>query len=318
MRPGEHRCLVFDAPEERAAVQAVYVAAGLAERQKVIVLGADPPEAADVPGARMGLGFLSAHGLDPTPYLASGRLVAAASAATGTAGLLHAVRAALDSGVPAVRICRDAPRSLPAHELRRAEEQLCRAFSGLPVLLLCSYSRAAFTGTELDAVLAGHDGQVGPDPLHEDSLLRVTRQFAPPALRLEGDLDASNVPRLAKLLHAECARLRERPGEPGRPAALRLEAAGLEFIDVSGMRLLVQTALGLHEESGRRLVIAGLAPHLRRVMHVVGWDLTPGLELLTEYGPASYEPNAIPPQASRESAASTAPRPGHAHGREPA
>jgi anti-anti-sigma factor len=302
MRPGDHLCLVHETAAEREAVLSVFIADGLLDRQKVLLLRpADEADGSGAPGGEV----LATQGLDPEPYLASGRLEArAAGSGRGAAAALvsEVVSAALRSGAPAVRVCRDAPRTLPADRLRMAEAELAAAVSGLPVLTLCAYSQVAFTAAEIRGALDDHgEGTVELDPLYEDGLLRVVRRFTPPALRADGDIDASNVVHLARVLSSECGRLSERPvaGPDGRPVPLRLEADGLDFIDVSGMRLLVQTASRLHAEGGRRLALVGLAPHLRRVMRVVGWDLTPGLELVGDCGdtlPATGGPDPPGPR----------------------
>jgi anti-anti-sigma regulatory factor len=58
-------------------------------------------------------------------------------------------------------------------------------------------------------------------------------------------------------------------------ADIHLDLGGLEFIDVAGVRAIVRAASGL--EDGRHLVIQQLAPGLRKVFGIVGWDRAPGL-----------------------------------------
>jgi anti-anti-sigma factor len=114
------------------------------------------------------------------------------------------------------------------------------------------------------------------EPVYEDGLLRIFRTGRGGRLALAGDVDASNVTRLARVLSAEA---RRPSGPSGGTASLHLELSGLEFMDVGGCRLLVHTAMALFGDGERRLVLHGLAPHLRRVMRVVGWDSTPGLDI---------------------------------------
>ncbi|WP_055589736.1 STAS domain-containing protein [Peterkaempfera griseoplana] len=114
------------------------------------------------------------------------------------------------------------------------------------------------------------------EPVYEDGLLRIFRTGRRGRLALRGDVDASNVSRLAGVLSAESG---PSAGSSGGPASLHLELSGLEFMDVGGCRLLVHTAAALFGDGERRLVLHGLAPHLRRVMRVVGWDSTPGLDI---------------------------------------
>jgi hypothetical protein len=53
----------------------------------------------------------------------------------------------------------------------------------------------------------------------------------------------------------------------------------LEFIDVGGLRVLAGAAgrLGFQD---RRLVLRSVAPHLARLMDLVGWSQIPGLLML--------------------------------------
>ncbi|MGA5700468.1 STAS domain-containing protein [Peterkaempfera bronchialis] len=123
-----------------------------------------------------------------------------------------------------------------------------------------------------------------PEPVYQDGLLQVVRTGHTGRLALRGDVDASNVNRLAGVLSAEA----RRPADPqGGPGSLHLELSDLEFMDVGGCRLLVHTALALFGDGERRLVLHGLAPHLRRVMRVVGWDRTPGLDIVLD-GPYGF------------------------------
>ncbi|NRQ35310.1 STAS domain-containing protein [Nonomuraea sp. NN258] len=56
---------------------------------------------------------------------------------------------------------------------------------------------------------------------------------------------------------------------------IRLDLAGLTFIDVAGLRFIVAVAAGL--PPGRSIVLDAVPPHVRRLMTLVGWDRAPGL-----------------------------------------
>jgi len=110
-----------------------------------------------------------------------------------------------------------------------------------------------------------HGGSVGPNPLHADGLLRISRTLDPPGLSLTGDIDASNVDTVSRWLDDAIA----------RGGDVHIELGGLLFCDVGGMRAMVSAAARLGH--GRRLVLHGMPAELRRVMRVVGWDEVPGL-----------------------------------------
>ena len=102
---------------------------------------------------------------------------------------------------------------------------------------------------------------------HGDRLLRITPSLEPPGLRLEGEVDASNIVALAAALAIAVAALPE----------VHLDLAGLESIDLAGVCLLARTARSLPQ--GGALVLHPLPSHLRRVVRLAGWDQTPGLRL---------------------------------------
>jgi anti-anti-sigma factor len=107
----------------------------------------------------------------------------------------------------------------------------------------------------------GLDGDLG------DAILRITRIAEPRGLRVEGEIDHSNAGLLARALDEA-----SRAGE-----SVHLDLAGLEFMDMAGLRVLVSTAERL--SSGHVLVLHAIRPYLRRVMELVGWDRAPGLRI---------------------------------------
>ncbi len=113
---------------------------------------------------------------------------------------------------------------------------------------------------------AATSGRAGLIPAFGDGILRITPTGSPVGLRLEGDVDQSNGKALADALAAAAATV---------GGDLHLDMAALEFIHVEGLRLLVSTARQL--PAGRRLVLDGAPPYLRRIMGLVGWDQAPGL-----------------------------------------
>lgn len=115
-----------------------------------------------------------------------------------------------------------------------------------------------------EAAVAG-DGAVAGE--FSDGFVRITRTFRPTGLCVEGEVDQANVAALAAALTAAA--------ETSEDVHLNLE--GLEFIDVGGLRLLADTARQL--PAGRYLVLDGVAPYLRRILALVGWDQTPGLKI---------------------------------------
>jgi anti-anti-sigma factor len=108
------------------------------------------------------------------------------------------------------------------------------------------------------------------DVLYESGLLQVARIYRPPGLRLVGDVDAFAVPVLAGALRTLT----------NTDDDIHLQLSGLQFMDVAGLELVVSTARAMPK--GQRVVLHALSPHLRRVMALVGWDATPGLDFEDE------------------------------------
>ncbi|MFC7642916.1 STAS domain-containing protein [Streptosporangium lutulentum] len=73
-------------------------------------------------------------------------------------------------------------------------------------------------------------------PVYDDETLRITSTVHPPGIRLEGELDRSGVPALTAALAGAAHRAAHGDG------LLSVDLSGLEFIDVSGLRVLVTAA----------------------------------------------------------------------------
>lgn len=110
------------------------------------------------------------------------------------------------------------------------------------------------------------------EPLVRTAELHVVRLHQPYGLRIEGVVDVRSHHHLREALRVVA--------EPDRN--VHLDLAGLEFLDLGGLRLLIGFARS--RAAGRHVELAGLAPHLRQVIALVGWDDTPGLRVVTHRG----------------------------------
>lgn len=279
MRAGDHLLLGYDADEERETVVAAFLLDGLASGHRGLVLGP-----ADLP-AELALTFLGARGCAVHDELAAGRLTVDPhlSTAEGLWDLDEVIRRetrrAVGDGYLGLRVSMEIMREQAGKGLKTLHDSellLEPVFASLPVLGICQYDRRVFDDTELAPLDTLHRGRVAADLVWHDDLLAITRTFAPPGLALAGEVDDSNVTALARALQGETVRVRAR--RDAGPSGTRLDLRELAFIDVGALRLLVFTALSLHA-SGSSLVLHGVAPHLRRLMRVTGWDRIPGLRL---------------------------------------
>ncbi|MFJ3670835.1 MEDS domain-containing protein [Streptomyces sp. NPDC090106] len=278
MRHGDHLLLGYETDEERETVLAAFLLDGLACGHRGLLL---PP--ADLP-AKLALSFLEAHGCAVGDELAAGRLRVDGhlSSPQGLRDLDEVIRRealrAVADGYLGLRVATEILRAQAGkglRTLRDSELLLDPVFAALPVLGICQYDRRVFDESELDPLTVLHHGRVGADAVWRDDLLSITRTFAPPGLALAGEVDDTNVTAVARALHAERARPHSRT--PTGPLT-RLDLRNLSFIDVGALRLLVFSALGL-STAGGTLVLHGVAPHVRRVLRVNGWDRVPGLRL---------------------------------------
>ena len=95
--------------------------------------------------------------------------------------------------------------------------------------------------------------------------LRITTIANPPGLAIAGDVDFRSLDEFTTAVSHAVDTYR---------GDIHLDLSQLEFIEVSGMRVLADVSRRLAQEN-RRLVLKDLAPHLRPVLQVVGWSQWP-------------------------------------------
>ena len=276
MGPGDHLCLTFDGEEEREHVVGAFARVGLHAGDKVLYV-TDTPERSRVTA------LLGGWGIDPEPHLASGQLVVETATDLYLPGgvfdpdrtadaLLEAVVSARAQGYRALRLTAEmgwALRGLPGSEhLLEFEGRLRGVLAAGPAMAICQYDRNVFHPAALENVTRVHQAPVTVDAEYDDGILRITRTFQPPGLRIEGEVDATTAGELERVLAAAASR---------GHGDVHVDLSCLEFIDLGGLRALVATADGL--EGARSLVLRGVRPHLRRLIRLVGWEDTPGLVL---------------------------------------
>ncbi|HKC19674.1 MAG TPA: STAS domain-containing protein [Candidatus Dormibacteraeota bacterium] len=107
----------------------------------------------------------------------------------------------------------------------------------------------------------------GSGPVYADSQVVVTRTRRPPGLRFAGEVDITNSDAVAQAIRIGL----------GDSSHAHVDVSGLSFIDVSGIRAMVEAANELGE--GRQLLVHGAAPQLEMVMHVTGLAELPSVVL---------------------------------------
>ncbi|MDF5755868.1 STAS domain-containing protein [Spongiactinospora sp. TRM90649] len=110
---------------------------------------------------------------------------------------------------------------------------------------------------------------------YEGALFRILSTPAPVGLRVEGEIDANSV---ESFLSALRAATRLVSGD------VVLDLGALTFVDLGGLRAIVEIAGELRQE-GRDLVLSPVAPHVRQLIQIIGWDTAPGVRLANDGAP---------------------------------
>nr|WP_168504732.1 STAS domain-containing protein [Streptomyces sp. S1D4-11]QIY93297.1 STAS domain-containing protein [Streptomyces sp. S1D4-11] len=103
--------------------------------------------------------------------------------------------------------------------------------------------------------------------LRDDPLLRVISTICPSGLRFEGEIDLCSRELLAAALDEA---VQFGSGD------LHVDLTDVTFIDVAGIRMMTTVAKTLNRD-GRRLLLHATPPGARKVIHLMGWESTPGL-----------------------------------------
>jgi anti-anti-sigma regulatory factor len=246
----DHACLTFGDREELLDLTAAFVRDGLSGGLKVVWLS----EAA---GPGRAAAELARRGIVVEPALASGQMAAAGcegqllsrqafSASKAMRWLRGQMAAFRQDGFPGLRVAVDmswALRPVPGVEqLPEFEEGITAALAGTTVSVLCQYDRERFDPVTLATVAAFHTRSVAAATYYADAVLRICRQYAPPGIRLAGEIDHRHAEPLALAL-AEAIRL---------DGGITVNMAQLAFIDASCARMILDAARGL---AGSRAVV---------------------------------------------------------------
>jgi anti-anti-sigma regulatory factor len=275
----DHACLTFGDPEEQFDLTAAFVRDGLAGGLKVMWLGGEAPEQA--------MAALARRGIATGPAVAAGQMIAAAWEGSVLSGHAFAAGQAMDwltgqmtasrrHGFPGLRIAVDmgwALRPVPGIEqLPQFEKGVVGALAGSPVAMLCQYDRERFDPVTLAAVAAFHTRSVAAATYHADAVLRICRQYAPPGIRVAGEIDYQAEEPLTRAL-AEAIRL---------DGDITINMAALTFIDVSCARMITDALRGL---DAARTAVLQCHPVIAARFALLGADRLPGVSLVIAHDP---------------------------------
>jgi anti-anti-sigma regulatory factor len=192
----DHACLTFGESEELFDLTAAFVRDGLAAGLKVVwISDAGPGLAAGELGRRgvaveaaLATGQMTAAGWEGR--LLSGQAFRADAAVGWLAGELASSG---KQGFPGLRVALDMSWALRPvagiEELPEFEEGIAAALEGSAAAVLCQYDRERFDPVTLASVAGFHTRAVAAATYYADPLLRICRQYAPPGVRIAGELD---------------------------------------------------------------------------------------------------------------------------------
>ena len=271
----DHACLTFGEAEELFDLTAAFVRDGLAGGLKVMWLSDAGPGSA--------VAELSRRGIKVEPAMAAGQMTAAGCEGRLLSGQVFSADAAIgwltqqlassrDLGFPGLRIAVDMSWALRPvtgiEQLPQFEEGIAAALAGTTASVLCQYDRDRFNAVTLASVAAFHTRSVAAATYHADAVLRICRQYAPPGIRIAGEIDYQAEEPLTLAL-AEAVRL---------DGDITVNMAPLAFIDAFCARMIAHTAKMLAES---RTVTLQCQPEVAAGFARLGLDGLPGVRLVT-------------------------------------
>jgi anti-anti-sigma regulatory factor len=271
----DHACLTFGEAEELFDLTAAFVRDGLAGGLKVMWLSDAGP--------RTALTELSRRGIAVKPAMDAGQMTATGcegrlltgqvfSADAAIGWLARQLASARELGFPGLRIAVDMSWALRPvtgiGQLPEFEEGIAAALSGTTASVLCQYDRDRFDPVTLASVAAFHTRSVTAATYHADAVLRICRQYAPPGIRIVGEIDYQAEEPLSLAL-AEAVRL---------DGDITLNLAALAFIDAFCARMIADAAKML---AGSRTVVLQCLPEVAAGFVRLGIDGLSGVRLVT-------------------------------------
>jgi anti-anti-sigma regulatory factor len=270
----DHACLTFGDREELLDLTVAFVRDGLIGGLKVIWLddGTSAQVLSELARRRIAVGPVVANGQMTAAAwegsLLSGQAFTADHAMKWLTGQMNACRG---EGFPGLRVAVDMSWALRPvtgiEQLPQFEESVAAALVGTTVSVLCQYDREQFDPVTLASVAAFHTRLVAAATYHVDAVLRICRQYAPPGIRLAGQIDYQAEEPLALAL-TEAIRL---------DGDITINMADLTFIDAPCARLIVDAVRGL---DGSRTVVLQCHPGIAARFGVLGVADLPGVSLV--------------------------------------
>jgi hypothetical protein len=271
----DHACLTFGEKEELLDLTAAFVRDGLAAGLQVVLLSDAAPQQA--------AGELERRGIQAQQALERGQLTSAGSEGrllTGQAfradaavgWLARQVQASREAGFPGLRVAVDMGWALRPvagiEELPRFEEGITGILGGGTASVLCQYDRGRFDPVTLASVAEFHTRSVAAATYYADAVLRICRQYAPPGIRIAGEIDYHAEEPLALAL-AEAVRL---------DGDVTVNMAALTFADAPCTAMIADAARTI---AAARAVVLQCRPGVAAGLARLGVTRLPRVRLVT-------------------------------------
>jgi anti-anti-sigma factor len=261
---GQHLCALYQNQDERRRLTAAVIRGALAAGDRVIYVTPGPSDVA--------LALLEAGGIETGRPVRGGQLLVHSFgeiygdlASTDLAQLVATFRAALSqslaAGFPGLRITGEMGGcSWPAGSLEglvRWERMVSQMLGEVGIAAICQYDQRQLDEPATTVIAAEHSG-VATNGQRLPLALFIA-STPPPALQVEGELDLTNGPVLARVIRARLA----------ASPQLRVDLGGVAFADVGSLREIYQIAVGL--PAGSRITLANVTEPVRRVLDLAGF-----------------------------------------------
>ena len=261
---GQHLCVLYRDQGDRRRLAAAVIRGALAAGDRVIYVTPGPFDVA--------LALLEAGGIETRRPLRGGQLVVHSfaeiygdPASTDLAQLVATFRVALSqsraAGFPGLRIAGEMGGSFwPAGSLEgliRWERLVSQMLGEVGIAAICQYDQRQLDEPAAAIIAAEHSG-VATNGQRLPLALFIASD-PPPALRVEGELDLTNGPVLARVIRARLA----------AAPRLRVDLGGVGFADVSSLREIYQIAVGL--PAGGQITLANITEPVGRVLDLAGF-----------------------------------------------
>jgi anti-anti-sigma regulatory factor len=273
----DHACLTFGESEELFDLTAAFVRDGLAAGLKVVWVS----EA----GPGLAAGELERRGVAAEAAMANGQMTAtgcegrllsgqAFRAGAAVGWLADELASSSRQGFPGLRVALDMSWALRPvagiEELPEFEQGIAAALEGSTAAVLCQYDRERFDPVTLASVAGFHTRAVAAATYYADALLRICRQYAPPGIRIAGELDFQAAEPLGLAL-AEAIRL-------GGDIVINMSA--LAFVDARCTLMIADAARTIASQS--RQVILRCLPEVATGFKRIGLADLDGIRLVAD------------------------------------